>query len=222
MTTPAERIRSLSAKGALPPEQAEDLLSALSPAGGNRGRSLLIDPLERVPAERLALVGLLAALAGIALERFGLRFDGFLDLHVSQTPWGTLPSLLDAACAWPLGSALFWLAARAAGRQGRFIDFLGLVGVARVPLVVFAIPIALLSALSPPLPALARGQLPPFSAVMVAHVILALFGIVWFVVILYRGFGTASGLRGPRRIATFVAASLLAEVAAKLVILRFA
>jgi hypothetical protein len=203
MTTPAERIRSLSAKGALPPEQAEDLLSALSPAGGNRGRSLLIDPLERVPAERLALVGLLAALAGIALERFGLRFDGFLDLHVSQTPWGTLPSLLDAACAWPLG-------------------FLGLVGVARVPLVVFAIPIALLSALSPPLPALARGQLPPFSAVMVAHVILALFGIVWFVVILYRGFGTASGLRGPRRIATFVAASLLAEVAAKLVILRFA
>src|SRR4051812_26250518 len=127
MNTPAERIRNLAAKGALPPEQAQDLLSALHPnrdaSAAGRARSWLIDPLERVSAERLTLVGLLAVLIGIGLERFGLHFDGFLDLHVSGHPWRPLLSLVTAICAWPLGAVLLWLVARAAGRQGRFIDF---------------------------------------------------------------------------------------------------
>jgi hypothetical protein len=220
MNTPAERIRDLAAKGALPPEQAEDLLSALSPADAKRRRSLLIDPLERVPAERLALVGLAAVLVGMGLERFGLRFDGFLDLHVSHAPWPPLLSLVTAACAWPLGALLLWLVARAAGRQGRFIDFLGLVGVARVPLVVSAIPIALLASLSP-LPAFTPGQPPQFSLAFVAIALLAVAGVSWRMVILYRGFVTASGLRGPRRVGAFVVALLLAEVASKVVLARF-
>jgi hypothetical protein len=213
MITPVERVRNLAHKGVLPAAQAEALLEALNPAALPR-RSVLTDPLDRVSAERLVLVGLAATVVGLGVERVGVRFDGFLDTHITASGPSFVTSVLDAIAAWPLAATLLWLVARTAGRQGRWIDFLGLVGVARVPIVACAVPSAVRALIQPP-PVLEPGQLPTFGFGMLVTVVFAVTGLVWSILILYRGFVTASGLRGGRRIAAAVIALLLAEIAAK-------
>jgi hypothetical protein len=206
-------VRNLAHRGVLPEDQAEALLEALNPAAPAR-RSVFTDPLDRIAAERLVLLGLAATVVGIGVERLGVRFDGFLDTHITSPAPSLVTSVLDAVAAWPFAATILWLVARAAGRQGRWIDFIGLVGVARVPIVACALPIAVRALVQPP-PVLAPGQLPTLGLGMFIAVVFGLAGLVWCVLILYRGFVTASGLRGARRVVAFVLALLLAEVATK-------
>jgi hypothetical protein len=119
--------------------------------------------------------------------------------------------------AWPLGAILLWLASLLAGRQGRFVDFLGVVGVARVPAVIFTLPMAALVLIDPP-PVLQPGQMSEVRPVMLALSLLVLAGIGWCVTLDYRGFVTASGLKGARRWVAFVLAALIAEVLAKMML----
>jgi hypothetical protein len=119
--------------------------------------------------------------------------------------------------AWPLAALLLWLASLLAGRRGRFIDFLGVIGVARVPLVISALPLAALILIDPP-PVWQPGQVPQFQPAVVALSMLALVGVAWFVVLSYRGFVVASGLTGARRWGTFIAAALAAEVSSKMLL----
>jgi hypothetical protein len=214
MITPSERVRNLAQGGTFPAAQAQALLSALGPAQPVR-RSVLTDPLDRFGGERLALVGLAGAVAGVAMYPLGVRFDGFLDLHASLTAtlWA---ALVDVLGAWPLGATLLWVVARSLGSQGRYIDFLGLVGVARVPLVAVAVPTALLL---PGPGSFEPGKVPEPSLRLLLGALVALVGVVWMMVILYRGFVTASGLRGARRVVAFMVAVLLAEIASKLLLM---
>lgn len=215
MTTPSERIRGLVQKGALPADDAGELLAAIGDAAPPTWVELLVNPFERFDAARLCLVGLGGALAGVAISRLGVRFDGFLDLHETRAGFGLGTSLLDALSAWLPAAVVFWLVSLAAARQGRFIDFLALIGVARLPLVAFALPIAWISKVAPvsvPSP----GQVPALGIGVLAIVSCALASLAWSLTLAYRGFGTASGLRGPRRIVAFVTALVLAEAASKL------
>jgi hypothetical protein len=213
MTTSDVRIRQLVEKGALPPDQAQELLTALqAPAARPR---LLLDPLMRFGGERLSLVGAGALLAGAALGQLRINFDGFLDIHIGPHALGLPETALQSLVAWPLPALLLWLASLLAGRQGRFIDFLGVVGVARVPMVLFSLPLAALVLIDPP-PVLQPGQLPHVSAAMMALSLLGLTGIGWGVALQYRGFVTASGLKGARRWIAFVVAALSAEVLSKM------
>ena len=84
MTTSSVRLRELVEKGALPPEQAQALLAALEKPAAPRRPSLLLDPLMRFGGEWLSLVGAGAALAGAALGRLRINFDGFLDVHMGS------------------------------------------------------------------------------------------------------------------------------------------
>ena len=213
MTTPSERIQGLVQRGALPAEDAKALLAAVGAPRRARGAALLLDPLECLGAAPLTLIGLGAALLGVGLERSGLAFDGFLDLHITQQPWRWTTSLGHALAAWPLGALVLWLASLLAGRQGRLVDFLGLVGIARLPSVLLAIPSVLILGAAGLTPGRMPAQLPSVLVITA----LALAGVAWLLVIAYRGFGTASGLRGAKRVVAFVAGVLIAEVASKLV-----
>lgn len=217
MTTSSVRIRELVEKGALPPEQAKDLLAALNAPAAPRRPSLLLDPLMRFGGEWLSLVGAGAVLAGAALGRLRINFDGFLDVHLGSHALSLPEAVVQSLVAWPLGAILLWLASLLAGRQGRFVDFLGVVGVARVPAVIFTLPMAALVLIDPP-PVLQPGQMPEVRPLMLALSLLVLAGIGWCVTLDYRGFVTASGLKGARRWVTFVLAALIAEVLAKMML----
>jgi hypothetical protein len=217
VTTSSVRIRQLVEKGALPPEQAEALLAALESPAAPRRASLLLDPLMRFGGERLSLVGVAAVLAGAALGRLRINFDGFLDIHIGPHALGLREAALQALVAWPLPALLTWLAALLAGRQGRFIDFLGVVGVARVPMVLCSLPMAALVLIDPP--AVPQpGQLPHVAPALLALSLLGLAGIGWGVTLQYRGFVTASGMTGARRWFAFVLAALSAEVLSKMLL----
>jgi hypothetical protein len=216
MNTSRERIQSLVQKGALPSREAEVLLAAVG-APSRTGWRLLLDPLERFGAVQLTLVGLVGALVGMALEYSGLVFDGYLDLHITPHAWRLAPSAVRALAAWPLGAFVLWLVSVVAGRRGRLIDFLGLVGVARLPSVLLAIPIAVILAAHGG-PVATPGVLPVPVPALLAITALGLGGVACFIVLSYRGFVTASGLRGPKRVVAFVAGTLLAEVASKIIV----
>jgi hypothetical protein len=217
MTTPSERVRGLVQKGSLPADDAGELLAAVGVSAPPSRAQLLIDPLERFDAARLCLAGLGGALAGVAVSRLGVRFDGFLDLHHTGSRFRLAVSLLDAVSAWLPAALVFWVVSLVAARQGRFVDFLALIGVARLPLVAFAVPIALVSKVAP-VPVPAPGQVPALGIGVIVIVTCALASLGWVLTLAYRGFGTASGLRGPRRVVAFVTAVVLSEAASKLVL----
>lgn len=217
MTTSSVRIRELVEKGALPPEQAQALLAALNAPSAPRRPSLLLDPLMRFGGEWLSLVGAVAVLAGVALGRLRINFDGFLDMHIGSHALGLPEASVQTLVAWPLGAIALWLAALLAGRQGRFVDFLGAVGVARVPLVIFSLPLAALILIDPP-PVWQPGQMPQLQPALMALSMLAFAGVIWSVVLSYRGFVVASGLTGTRRWAAFLAAVVVAEVSSKMLL----
>lgn len=217
MTTSSTRIRELIEKGALPPEQADALLAALNAPAAPHQASLLLDPLMRFGGEQLSLVGAIAVLAGAALGRLRINFDGFLDMHIGPHPLSVLEAGVQAFLLWPFGALVLWLASLLAGRRGRFVDFLGVVGVARVPMLIFALPMAARALIAPP-PVLQPGQMPQVGPALLALALVFFIGLIWFGMLTYRGFVVASGLTGARRWVAFIAAVLVAEVLSKILL----
>jgi len=76
---------------------------------------------------------------------------------------------------------------------------------------------AALVLIDPP-PVLQPGQMPQLRPAMLALSLLVLVGIGWCVALEYRGFVTASGLKGARRWIAFVVAALSAEILAKMLL----
>jgi hypothetical protein len=142
----------------------------------------------------------------------GVHFDGFLDLHVSRRHVPALEnSLLEQVAGWPLPALLFWGYAGTVVRHARVVDFVGMVGLARVALLVAAVPVAYLSPESPAVPI----KLTPELLVIV---LIGLSGIAWYFTLLYQGFKNASGLNGAKLLGGFIGISILAEVGSKVVL----
>jgi Yip1 domain len=212
---PAERVRGLVRAGAVGPDEGRRLLAALGQADAAPTRSpawLLVNPFDRFGGGVAASAGLVVGALGVWATRFGVRFDGFLDLHANRTHVASLRvALVEQLVSWLLPALLFWAYARTASRHARPIDFLGMAGLSRLPFVLAAVPIALLSPDVTRLPL----QITP------ALLIIALLGVAalaWTVTLLYQGFKSASGLRGARLVVGFVTMALASEVASKLVL----
>jgi hypothetical protein len=220
MTTPSERIRAMVAEGRVDAAEGERLLLALATPGSSptvasaSGVRLLVDPFAKWGGGTAAAIGAVLALLGFALSRVGIRFDGFLDLHVGNAPPAMLVGLVDQLAAWPLGAATFWLVARVlAGPGRRFVDFLGAVGIARVPAVLFALPLHLLVPAS-----LVGAGVPRMSPSLFVVIVLALVAIAWQIALLFFGYRSASGLRGPKLGFSLAFAIVVAEVISKVAI----
>jgi hypothetical protein len=209
--TPAERIRHLIHAGNVAPEEGERLLAALAPESVRSPAWIVVNPFDRFGGGAAALAGLLVSWLSVWSTRLGVRFDGFLDLHVA--PHGHTPPLslavIDQVVAWVLPAACFWAYARVVARHARPVDFLGMVGLARLPLLVAGIPIALLTSSSPSLPL----KLTPALA---GIAVIALVSVAWNITLLYQGFKNASGLRGPKLIGGFIGVVVVAETISKL------
>lgn len=210
--TPAERVRRLIEAGSVAPEEGARLLAAMSSAPKRSPLFTLIDPFERFGGGVAAAGGLVVSLASIAVSRLGVRFDGFLDMHVNP---GVAPplrvALLDQLVGWILPAICFWAYARLLTRHVRLLDFVGMVGLARLPLLVGAVPSVLLfrGVTSPP-------KLTPF---LLAVALLALVFVAWNITLLYQGFKNASGLTGAKLVGGFIALLIIVEGLSKLVVI---
>jgi hypothetical protein len=213
--TPAERIRGLIEAGSVGPQEGERLLAAVAREPVRSPAWALINPFDRFGGGVAALFGLVVSGLSIGSARLGVRFDGFLDLHVG--PRGPVPltvAILDQVVAWTLPAACFWAYARVVARHVRLVDFLGMVGLARLPLLLASVPVALLSPPRPSIP-------PKLTPALAGIVVIALACVVWNITLLYQGFKNASGLRGPKLVGGFIAIVVLAEAMSK-VVLAFA
>jgi hypothetical protein len=205
MSSPEERVEALRRAGVVAPGQADTLLGALGSTPQPRWM-ILVDPFARHGGGRAAAFGVAVALAGIAASRLGIRFDGFLDVHLAHTSpsWGL--AVADQLVAFPLGALILWICTRIAGGRGRLVDDLGVVGVARLPTVLTGLAVwATTAGSSGPLAGLRLFSL----------VVPALLGLGWTLTLLYTGHANASGLRGPRLGLSLFAALVAAEVVSK-------
>ncbi|MDX2055071.1 MAG: hypothetical protein SFV15_21900 [Polyangiaceae bacterium] len=211
MNTKEQVLEMLSA-GRITSAESEELLLALNEPPRSWWRRIL-NPFEGLNAVQALAWGVLGALGGIALSRWNVRFDGALDLHPIANAVSISDALADQVVAWPLTAAVFWGAANILARQLRFVDFLGYVGVARLP---YLIPAAVAASMKDQLSVAPEKLIasPPPGLLLLSLVTVPV--VVWMVTWLWQGFRTASGLRGAKSGFLFVGALVFAEVLSKL------
>ncbi len=210
--TAEERILHMLQQGKLSATQAEQLLKALQ-ATPRRLLRTLIDPLAMLSTRTALTLATLGAAAQVALSLLlPLRFDGALDVHRSLNAASLETALLDLLAGWPLPVLLFYLAGKLTARRTRLVDIGAAVGLSRLPLLVVAA-----AALAMPKPPSTVAGFQP-SLVVIALAVALLPVIAYVLVLLFRGFRTATGLAGGRLWLTFLLALTVAEIASKLLV----
>lgn len=217
-----KKIMDMVAAGKITTGEADALLAAMRPSRRFAIRSLF-DPYDKVGLWPALAVGLAASAASAAAAvALGIRFDGFLDIHVAPGPVSAADAVADQVVAWPLSAVVLWLVALPFARQSRVVDFLAATGLARVLLLIAGL---LLVPLTPNATALARMSQNAVSnpaavasdlVSMIPMIAVALVFVTWFIVALVFAFRHASGLRGGRLAGAFVAALIAAEIVSKL------
>jgi hypothetical protein len=208
--TPAERVRRLVQAGTVATDEGERLLAAMDREPRRSPVSALVNPFDRFGGGVAAVAGVVVSGLALGLTRMGVRFDGFLDLHVAHGHIAPLRvSMLEQLVGWGLPAVLLFAYARVVARHVRLIDFVGVVGLARAPIVLAAVPIALLS----PDAASSAAMLTPG---MLASLCFALACLGWSGTLLYQGFKNASGMRGPALVGGLIGMVIASEAASKL------
>jgi hypothetical protein len=186
---------------------AQRLLDAVRPAVARSAWN----PFERWSGEVTTAIGVLASIGGIATSRLGVRYDGALDLHLSSRAVPIAQAVVDQVLAFPLTALVFVIAARRLAPTVRIVDVVGAVGLSRVPVVLGAIPLALLTS------AVRIDPTKPSAALLViALLALAVVGAQIFSLVV--GFRTATGARGGALASTFVIALVVAEIVSKVIV----
>jgi hypothetical protein len=217
MTEHANRVRQMIAAGQVSPEQGAELLRSLAPSLAQRVRGWLLDPLEHASTTVALLVtALVGALGVVVAVSVGVRFDGALDMHVTNGSVTLGAALIDQLVALPLTILIGVAAARLAKATPRLEDMAGAVGVARVPLLLSALVTALLPRphIDPAHPELLLSS-PTELMKVIPIVALVLPVSLYFFVLLFRNYRTATGLSGQRLWVSFISWIVVAEVASK-------
>jgi hypothetical protein len=217
MTTPRDRIRNLVSAGKISAAEGERLHAALTPPSAARSPWFwLLNPFDRFGGGRAVAAGVAVSAISVGLERLGVHFDGFLDVHLAsnadRVPVAFGSSMLHQAAGWLVPSLVFWAYARVASGHVRLVDFVGVVGLARAVLVLVAL---LGVALDPEVPS---GAAPHFTPALVVLILGTLPLLGWFVTLLYQGFKNASGLAGGKLVGGFIGVLFVSEVLSALVL----
>jgi len=209
------------------PDEGETLLAAMS-AKPKFSLGALFNPFPQLSEPLAVALAIVAALAGVAVSMtMGIRFDGFLDIHAptSRVTWTV--AALDQLVSWPLAALVLWGLSLPFSRQGRIIDFISGVGVARAVQLLGGASVALLS--PPPQVALQlaekamkdptaiSGELISFIPMILAAIIF----ISWFITANVFAMKHATGLKGGKLAAVSVLGILLAETVSKLALAAF-
>ncbi len=210
--TPAERVRRLVDSGSVAPEEGVRLLAAMSEAPPRSRLEALVDPFERFGGGTAAALGAVISVASIAVSRLGVRFDGLLDLHIHRAVVPSLRVALgDQLVGWLLPAVCFWAYARAITRHVRLADFIGMAGLARLPILMSALALLPLTPANPSVP-------PKLTPALLAMAMLGLAFVVANVTLLYQGFKNASGLTGVKLVGGFIGLVIGVEALSKIVL----
>jgi hypothetical protein len=181
--------------------------------------AILIDPFERFGGGTAAALGAIISAVSVVVARVvGVRFDGLLDLHFNRAhPPSLRTALVDQLAAWLVPAICFWLYAYVMSRRTgaawrpRMIDFIGMTGLARLPILIGGI------VLFPLVPATVT--IPPkLTPALLTLVLLSLAVVAVNVTWLFKGFKNASGLAASKLVGGFIGLVVVVEVVSKLVI----
>jgi len=209
--TPADRIRKLVADGRVGTAEGERLLATLERAGS--GKLARLDPFVRFGGGVAAVVGVVGAVASLGIARLGVRFDGVLDLHVGAAHAPSITTAVaDQAVAFVLPALAFWAYARAQSAHVRLVDFFGMIGLARIPVIAGALPIL---ALALPVDVSALHLSP--ALLVVAFLSFVMLGSN--ITLMFFGFRNASGLAGTKLGVGFAGVLVAAEIVSKIALI---
>lgn len=195
----------------------------------------LLDPFERYAEKTLLTAGFAAMLAGSLLAYlFNGRYDGVLDLHFfRQVEWiePFADNIINTAC---LLLPLF-IAGRIINGRTRVVDVLAAILIARIPYYILPVFNAnnylsnmtdrLLQQLGEKsaVPGLAAADLDISFlgvAVILIFALVSIVAMIWMIVILFRGFRTATNLKTNGHKVLFALAIIVAEMLSKIIILK--
>ncbi len=187
--------------------------------------SILFKPFTRFSANSLLLVGIVVTLIGSYVGYLGgARFDGVLDIHFGESVLLQSPFLENIINVLMLSIFLF-IGGKVINEKTRLIDIVVTSLVARIPY--YLIPLlnvkSMISKATDQVLQAAENQtldgIPNLSLVLltVFSVVVILFA-VWYVVLLFNGFKTASNAKGAKHVVFFAVSILLAEITSILII----
>jgi len=211
-TLPEERVLGMVRSGAITETEGQQLINAL-PSRAERWR-IFFNPFDQLSTSMMWVAAMSVTIGGLAVSQMGIRFDGSLDLHqhFGAAPWRI--ALLDAVSALVVTSLVFWITSLLVAKQGRLIDFVLSVAVARFPNV--AVGALLPWILPPPDVMLARATAGTIdSEVVIVSLAVLMPGFIWFVILLCTAFKTSSGLKGLRLGIAFAIALVVSEILSK-------
>ena len=210
--TPEERVHRLVKEGSVAADEGERLLAAMKQASARSLLAQLFNPFERFGGGTAAVIGAIVSIASLGVSRLGVRFDGLLDLHFTSAVPPLRTSIAEQIACWIVPALCFWGYARTQSRHVRLIDFVGSIGLARLPLMLAGLvlfPLAPSHISIPPKPTFA----------LLALVFLTLGFVAANITLLYNGFKNSSGLKGTKLVAGFVGLLIVGEALSKVVLL---
>ena len=184
--------------------------------------TLLFNPFEKYSETVLLLFGIVfTALATLLGFYFDARFDGVLDMHFVKNVTlkeVVLDNLIAIFCLFVF---LFGVA-KFINSKTRFIDILNIVLISRIA-------IYLLTLSPKPSDELLKNLIQQNTAsinsldlsLLVFGGIMALLSLVWYIVLLYNGFKTASNAKKTLPIVLFAISIVVAEILSKVLIYYF-
>lgn len=187
-------------------------------------KSILFHPFENYSEKQLLNIGLLFASISIYLASIiGGHFDGAMDVHLVSQQVPVLNALVESLISVSSLVVLIYIFGKIYNPKTRFIDIVITVLIARIPLyliLVFNINFFYSDlALSLGVDPAALQNLPKEVLINLLLVSLLIFGfVIWFFVLLWNGFKTATNAKGSKPVILFIVAVILAEVVSKFIL----
>lgn len=194
-------------------------------------KKLLINPFESVSEKKLLVFGIITTiLASYLAFLLNGRFDGAIDLHFTENV-EMLQPLIDTIINFASLFIFLFIAGKIINPKTRAVDIATPILVAKTPyyiLLLFNINNFIYSETSLLVqsadlenPSKMPNINPESLAIILPFALLSIAFLIWFFVLLYYGFKTATNSKTPAHKMYFIGAIILAEILSSLLIMTF-
>lgn len=186
-------------------------------------KTLLYNPFECLSEKRLLIFGtLLLIVAIMAAMLLSIRFDSALDLHMVSETVPLQTALIDLSVSILSMILMLFAAGKIYNGKTRIIDIVTTVFIARIPFLLitpfnlnqYMGKLGTLILQTDNISALSTNDL----ILLSTNSILTLLILVWFVVLLWNGFKTATHAKGAKAVVLFVIGIISAEAISKVLL----
>jgi len=186
-------------------------------------KNILMNPFETQTEQKLLSVGISAALVASVLAYFlNARFDGLFDMHFA-TQIEMFHPLIDNGINILLSALVLFGIGKYLNKKTRFVDVFAVAAVARIPYypLMFVNVKGFMKAATDVMMSNANpeniGNIPPTSlAIILCFALVAIAAIIWYIMLLYRGFKVATNAKGNSALGLFIVAVFIIEFLTKL------